>query len=87
MYEAHGTELRRAIEQVGEKTAVLNCAGDLVRPCVRRTINGIKKALEVGATRILVVTHAPHDTLIEEHFTGKPVDVCLGLGQYKIVKF
>jgi hypothetical protein len=34
-----------------------------------------------------VVTHAPHDTLIEEHFTGKPVDECLGLGQCKIVRF
>lgn len=87
MYEAHGTELLRRIDIIGEKTAVLGYAGNLVRPCVRRTVNGIKKALEGGSDRILVVTHAPHDTLIEEHFTGKPVDACLGLGQCKIVRF
>jgi broad specificity phosphatase PhoE len=86
-YRANHAILFNRIEAVGEKKAVMEGAGHLVRPCVKRTVTRIKKGLRDGARTILVVTHSPHDVFIEKAFTGVEQPKCLEQGHYRIIRF
>ncbi len=86
MYVEHGDALRKMIRSVGEKEAVMKFAADLVNPCVQRTNARISRAFNKDEARtVIVVTHAPHDALIEESFTGVAWDDCLEMGDYRII--
>lgn len=87
LYAQHGVMLRAEIDRIGEKAAVMQHAGNLVKPCAYRTIDGIKQAMKHGAETTLVVTHAPHDTDIAEAFTGNVYPECLKLGHYRIIEW
>lgn len=87
LYANHRDELLKEISEVGEKTAVLKRAGRLVKPCVQRTTTRISKAFASGKPTVLVVTHAPHDTLIEEHYSLVGRKECLEQGKYWTLRF
>ena len=87
LYTNHRDELLKEISEVGEKAAVLKRAGHLVWPCVKRTTTRISNAFAAGKPTVLVVTHAPHDTLIEEHYSLVDREKCLELGKYRMLRF
>ena len=87
LYANHRDELLKEISEVGEKDAVLKRAGRLVRPCADRTIARIVKAYTSSQPTVLVVTHAPHDCLIEEHFSLVGRSECLEQGKYWTLRF
>ena len=86
LYRHRGKALRRLIEKIGEKRAVMGFASELVQLCAQRTAVPVQRALDHGAKNILVVTHGPHDALIQEQFTGVECETCLALGTYNIIE-
>jgi broad specificity phosphatase PhoE len=84
---ASKVQLLSQINRVGEKKAVLDRAGHLIRPCVNRTVDGIREACRHGATNMVLVTHAPHDTLIAEALTGTVYTECLEVGYYRTIEW
>ncbi len=86
LYANHKSELLQRIAEVGEKKAVLEYAADLVRPCAERTIARVEKGVADGCRSFIVVTHAPHDTIIEGHFSlvemSQSHTNCLEQGKY-----
>lgn len=88
LYTKRGLELRRDAEALGEKEAVLKHAGKLVWPCAERTIQRLDAAFGAeGHNSILLVTHAPHDCLIEKHFSVVGRKECLEQGRYWTLVF
>jgi broad specificity phosphatase PhoE len=87
LYANHREELLTEIKEVGEKAAVLKWAGNLVRPCVRRTTRRINQAYAAGQSNVLVITHSPHDCLIEEHYSQVELSQCLEQGNFRTLIF
>jgi broad specificity phosphatase PhoE len=85
LYAKSAAKIRDDERVLGEKKAIMKHAGNLVGSSALRIIGGISRAMAKDAKSILVVTHSPHDTFIEEAFTGNPQPDCLKLGEYRTI--
>lgn len=86
LYAERGDIFLETQKRLGEKGAARRHAWNLVAPCVDRTLERIRRAIDDGAQTVLCVTHGPHDAFIEECLTGQDHEG-LAQGDARIISF